>query len=166
MSPDLLHGFCYRHVVPGDEEGHDTGRAPGHPEVAVDQDLAPGGDGRVQELHYLREMSADVGLGDIHQPQPLIGDADVPVVLLAGVDRHPGHGPCTLRCVEDVSHPEPDQVLHVAGSSPEDAASHILSMHVYFGTYFPPTIIPGNTSSEMFLTPPDMISESVKEHAT
>ena len=42
---------------------------------------------------HLGEVSADVGLVHVQQPQAFVGDAGVAVELLAGVHRHPRPDP-------------------------------------------------------------------------
>ena len=53
MSAYLVQRLRQGHVMPGEQVGQHTGRAPGHPEVTVDQHLAPGVQGGVQELYHL-----------------------------------------------------------------------------------------------------------------
>ena len=86
--------------------------------------------------HHLREVSADVGLGDIHQPKPHVHNTCIiyyhvslyctvlystrgAVVLLAGVDTHFGPEPGPLRGVQHMGHAQQAQVLCVPGSGSE-----------------------------------------------
>ena len=70
------------HLVSEHEVGEDAGGAPGHPHLAVDEDLAPGRQSLVDEVHHLVEVDRDVGLRHVHQLNTLVRDAPWLVVFL------------------------------------------------------------------------------------
>ena len=70
------------HLMPEHEVGQDTGGAPGHPHLAVDEDLAPGRQSLVDEVHHLVEVDRDVGLGHVNQLDAFVGDAPGLVIFL------------------------------------------------------------------------------------
>ena len=63
---DLAYCLVESHAMPDDEVDAGTGRAPGHPEVAVDQDLPSRPQGRVNEVNNVIHMFFDICLVNIH----------------------------------------------------------------------------------------------------
>ena len=68
--------------MPDDEVGAGTGRAPGHSEVAVDQNLPSLPQGGVNEVHNVIHMLCDICLVDIHKLQTFIFYSDRFVIIL------------------------------------------------------------------------------------
>ena len=64
------------------EVGENTGGAPGHPHLTVDQHLAPSSQSQVYEVNNIIEVDCNVGLRYVHQLNTLIGDAPGFVVFL------------------------------------------------------------------------------------
>ena len=82
LSAHLGQRLSRGHLVSEHEVGEDTGGAPGHPHLAVDEDLAPGRQSLVDEVHHLVEIDRNVGLRHVHQLNTLVGDAPWLVVFL------------------------------------------------------------------------------------
>ena len=57
------------------EVGENTGGAPGHPHLTVDQHLAPSSQSQVYEVNNIVEVDGDVSLGNINNLQTFVGDA-------------------------------------------------------------------------------------------
>ena len=64
-----------RHVVSQHEVGQDTGGAPRHSHLTVDENLATSSQRKVYEVSNIVEMDGDVGLGNINNLETLVGDA-------------------------------------------------------------------------------------------
>ena len=64
------------------EVGENTGGAPGHPHLTVDQHLAPSSQSQVYEVNNIIEVDCNVGLRYVHQLNTLVGDAPGLIVFL------------------------------------------------------------------------------------